>query len=115
MRNSAHRTRANRTITIDFHNEATYSRLLNDGKAFVECVLAFVLALGFQLTHPATCRGGGFLTRHSHYVRVRLGGLTIWPIQCTTCTAVFTVLPHFVLRCRSMRPEVARDVLLATH
>jgi hypothetical protein len=28
---------------------------------------------------------------------------------------VFTVLPHFVLRYRSMRPEVARDALLATH
>jgi hypothetical protein len=34
---------------------------------------------------------------------------------CTTCHAVFTVLPHFVLRYRSMRPEVARDALLATH
>jgi hypothetical protein len=44
-----------------------------------------------------------------------LGGLTIWRIQCTSCKAVFTVLPHFVLRYRSMRPEVARDVLLATH
>src|SRR4029450_7434611 len=115
MRNSAHQTRANRTITIDFHNEATYFRLLNDGKAFVECVLALVLALGFQLTHTATCRGGGCLTRHSHDVRVRLGGLTIWRLQCTTCKAVFTVLPHCVLRYRSLRPEVARDVLLATH
>jgi len=28
---------------------------------------------------------------------------------------VFTVLPHFVLRYRSIRPEVARDALLATH
>ena len=27
---------------------------------------------------------------------------------------VFTVLPHFVLRYRQMRPEVARDALLAT-
>jgi hypothetical protein len=35
--------------------------------------------------------------------------------QCTTCKAVFTILPHFVLRYRSMRPEVARDTLLATH
>src|SRR5262249_5540380 len=41
--------------------------------------------------------------------------LTIWRVQCTTCRAVFTVLPHFVLRYRSMRPEVARDALLATH
>ena len=29
--------------------------------------------------------------------------------------AVFTVLPHFVWRYRQMCPEVARDVLLATH
>jgi hypothetical protein len=28
---------------------------------------------------------------------------------------VFTVLPHFVLRYRQRRPEVARDALLATH
>ena len=28
---------------------------------------------------------------------------------------MFTVLPHFVLRYRKMRPEVARDALLATH
>jgi len=115
MAQAAVRTRHNRTITVDFHDEATYFRLLDDGKAFVEFVLACVLALGFQLTHTATCRGGGWLTRHSHYVRVRLGGLTIWRIQCTRCKAVFTVLPHFVLRYRSMRPDVARDALLATH
>jgi hypothetical protein len=108
-------TRTNRTITIDFQHESTYVQLLGDGKAFLECVLAFILSIGFQLTHKATCRGGGCLTRHSHYIRVRLGGITIWRIQCTTCKAVFTVLPHFVLRYRQMRPEVARDALLATH
>src|SRR5438093_8228185 len=108
-------TRANRTITVDFQNEATYFQLLGDRKAFVECVLAFLLALGFQLLHKATCRGGGCLTRHSHYARIRLGGLTIWRLQCTTCRAVFTVLPHFVLRYRQMRPEGARDALWATH
>src|SRR3989475_13232976 len=115
MKQAATPTRANRTITVDFQNEAIYFQLLNDGRAFVECVLAFLLALGFQLLHKATCRGGGCLTRHSHYARVRLGGLTIWPLQCTTCRAVFTVLPHFVLRYRQMRPEVARDSPLATH
>jgi hypothetical protein len=115
MRNSARQTRENRTITVDFRSEATYFQLLGDGKAFLECVLAFVLSLGFQLKHKATCSGGEGLTRHSHYARVRLGGLTIWRIQCTTCKAVFTVLPHFVLRYRHMRPDVARDVLLATH
>jgi len=89
--------------------------LLGDTKAFVECVLAFLLSLGLQLTHKASCSAGGHLTRHSHYARIRLGGLTIWRVQCTTYKAVFTVLPHFVLRYRQMRPEVARDALLATH
>ncbi len=107
--------RENRTLTVDFHDEATYFALLSDGKAFVEFILAFILSLGFQLHHKSTCHGGGSLTRHSHYVRVRLGGLTIWRIQCTSCQAVFTVLPHFVLRYRKMRPEAARDALLATH
>ena len=115
MGHAAKPTRHNRTITIDFHDEATYFRLLGDGKVFVELVLAFLLTLGFQLLHKATCPGGGCLTRHSHYARVRLGGLTIWRIQCTTCKAVFTVLPHFILRYRTMRPDVARDALIATH
>src|SRR4029077_13909509 len=100
---------------VDFHDETTYFQLLGDSKAFVECVLAFLLALGFQLTQKASCSAGSSLTRHSHYARIRLGGLTIWRVQCTTCKAVFTVLPHFVLRYRQMRPDIARDALLATH
>src|SRR2546425_1782598 len=115
MRTTARQTRENRTITVDFQIEAIYFQLLGDGKAFLEFVVAFVLSLGFQLKHKATCNGGGCLTRHSHYVRICLGGVTIWRVQCTTCKAVFTVLPHFVLRYRQMRPEVARDALLATH
>jgi hypothetical protein len=115
MRNTARQTCDNRTITVDFRNKATDVQLLGDGKAFVECVVAFLLALGFQLKHQVSCRGGGCLTRHSHDLRVRLGGLTIWRVQCTTCQAVFTVLPHFVLRYRQMHPEVARDALCATH
>src|SRR3989475_4084803 len=114
MGQSAKPTRQNRTITVDFQEPSTYLQLMNDGKAFVEFVFAFLLSLGFQLAHKATCTGGGGLTRHSHYARIRLGGLAIWHIQCPSCKAVFTVLPHFVLRYRSMRPEVARDVLLAT-
>jgi hypothetical protein len=104
-------TRENRTITVDFRSEATYFQLLGNGKAFLECVIAFVMSLGLQLKHKATCRGGACLTRHSHYARVRLGGIVIWRIQCTTCKAVFTVLPHFILRYRQMRPEVARNAL----
>src|SRR5256886_9386183 len=115
MGTAAKPTRENRTITVDFRDEATYFRLLEDGKAFLEFVFAFLLSLGLQLQHKATCRGGGCLTCHSHYLRVRLGGGTIWRIQCTTCRAVFTLLPHFVLRYPQMRPELARDALWATH
>jgi hypothetical protein len=115
MAQTAKPKRENRTITVDFHDHDTYSQLLGDGKAFIEFVLAFILSLGFQLAHKSTCDGGGSLTRHSHYARVRLGGLTIWRIQCTRCRAVFTVLPQFVLRYRKMRPDVARQALIATH
>jgi len=115
MRHPARQTRVNRTLTIDFQNEATYVQLLGDGKAFLEGVLAFVLALGLQRKHKATWHGGEYLTRHSHYVCGRLAGITIWRVPCTTCKAVFTILPHFVLRYRQMRPEVARDALVATH
>ena len=59
MRTTARQTRENRTITVDFQNEATYVQLLGDAKAFVECVLAFLLALGFLLKHKATYGGGG--------------------------------------------------------
>src|SRR5919197_4498517 len=115
MGQEAKPTRQNRTITVDFQNAATYFQLLGDGKAFVEFVFAFLLSLGFQLAHKASCRDGGCLPRHSHYVRLRVRGITIWRIQCPTCKAVFTVLPHFVLRYRQIRPEVARDALLAIH
>ena len=115
MRNTARQTHENRTITVDFQNEATYFQLLADGRTFVELVLAFILSIGFQLKHKATCSGGGCLTRHSHYMRVRLAGVSIWRLQCTTCKAVFTILPHFVLRYRSLHPDVARNALLATH
>src|SRR6184192_3350770 len=115
MGHAAKPIRHNRTLTVDFHDEATYFGLLAHTNAFVEFVLAFLLALGFQLKHKASCSGGGCLTRHSHYARVRLGGLTIWRMQCTRCKAVFTVLPHFVLRYRKMKPDVARNALLATH
>ena len=40
MGTAAKPTRENRTITVDFRDEATYFRLLEDGKAFLECVLA---------------------------------------------------------------------------
>jgi hypothetical protein len=100
MGTAAKSTHENRTITVDFQKETTYFQLLGDGKASVECVLAFILSIGFQLTRKASCSEGGSVTRHPHYARARLGGLTIWRLQYTACKAVFTVLPHFVLRYR---------------
>ena len=76
MGTAAKPQRENRTITVDFRDEATYFYLMEDGKAFLECVIAFLLALGFQLKHKATCHGGGFLTRHSHYVRICNGSIS---------------------------------------
>ena len=46
MATAATQTRRNRTITVDFHDETTYDHLLHDGKAFLECLLAFLLSLG---------------------------------------------------------------------
>src|SRR5918999_811398 len=114
MGQTAKAPRQNRTITVDFSDKATYFELLSNGKAFVEFILAFILSLGFQRHHKSTCEGGAH-PRHSHDARVRLGGLTIWRIQCTSCKAVFTALPHFVLRYRRMSPNVARQALIATH
>jgi hypothetical protein len=54
MGRAATRPRQSRTITVDSHDEATYFQLLDNGKAFVEWVIAFTLALGFQLRHKAT-------------------------------------------------------------
>ena len=36
MGTAATPTRDNRTITVDFRDEATYFRLIEDGQAFVE-------------------------------------------------------------------------------
>jgi hypothetical protein len=114
MRHTARPTRDNRTMTVDLPNEATYDQLLGDGKACIACVLAFLCALGFPLKHQAPWGGGGGRTRHAPYVRVRLRGVTIWRLPCTTCRAVCTVRAHCVWRYRQRPPEVARDALLAT-
>jgi len=105
--------RQNRTITVDFKDEATYHRLCQDGKSFIEFVVAFIVSLGFQLTHRGDCPGGFALTRHSHYSRVRLDNLTIWRLQCPHCRTVFTIMPHFALRYSSLPPMEAKRALHA--
>jgi hypothetical protein len=98
MGTAAKPTRDNRTIPVDLRDHTTSCRRLADGQACVEWGLAFLLALGGQLQHQATCDGGGGLTRHAHEGRVRRGGVTLWRLQCTTGRAGFTILPHCVLR-----------------
>jgi hypothetical protein len=115
MSTTPHHKHHNRTITVDFHTETTYHQLRHDGHAFIEFVVAFITALGFQLVHKCGCPGGCALTRHSSYMRVRVGNLVIWRLQCKHCRAVFTILPHFVLRYRSMSPEHAKQALLAVY
>ena len=44
MGTAAKPTRDNRTITIDFRDEATYFHLLSDGQAFVEFVFGLAAA-----------------------------------------------------------------------
>ena len=56
MGQTAKTVRENRTITVDFQDRSTYFQLIHEGKAFVEFVFAFLLALGFQLKHKASCR-----------------------------------------------------------
>ena len=59
MGTAAKPTRGNRTITVDFRDEATYFYLLGDGKALLKCVFAFLLSLGFQLKSSSReVRGG---------------------------------------------------------
>jgi hypothetical protein len=59
MRNTTRQTRKNRTITIDFHDEATYLQLIGDGKAFVESCSPFSWPLAFNShTRPPVTTAG---------------------------------------------------------
>jgi len=70
--------RTNRTIVVDFQDEAKYHSLCQNGRTFIEFVVAFIMSIGFQLEHKCDCPGGFRLTRHSHYMRVRLDCETSW-------------------------------------
>ena len=116
MRTTACQPRENRTIAVDFQDETTYFQLLlNDGKAFVECVLAFLLLPRLSAEIPSDLSRRRVPDTPFPLCPCPLDRVTIWRIQCTSCKAVFTVLPHFVLCYRSMRPDVARNALLVTH
>jgi hypothetical protein len=75
-----HRLIRGHTLTVDFPDETTSFALMDPTKAFIEFVLAYILSIGFQLNHTSTCTGGCGLIRHSHDVRILLGGLPIWRI-----------------------------------
>ena len=75
MGTAAKPTRENRTITLDFRDEAPSFQLLGEGKAFLEGVLAFILSLGFQFKHKMTCTGWAhYLAAPLHRVSRRVHG-----------------------------------------
>lgn len=108
-------THENRTLVVDFKDWDRYQQLIRNGLAFIEFVTLYILELGFKLHHKPNCPGGCKLTRHSHYERIRIGNLVIWRVQCKLCKAVFTVLPHFVLRYQSMPVTIAKQSLFALY
>jgi transposase-like protein len=109
------RKRSNRTITVFLGSMAVYLKLILDGKKFIGSVVAFLISINVDLRHKENCPGGFDFTRHSSYSRIRNDNLIIWRIQCKHCKAVFTVLPHFVLRYRKMSSETAKKALIATN
>lgn len=115
MEEKKRRRNQNRTIVVDFQTESLYEQVCQDGKKFIERIVTFIVSAGLHLCHRQGCCEEKGLTRHSHYHRVRLNNLVIWRVECMECGAVFTVLPHFVLRYSSLPPEVAKKALLATH
>jgi hypothetical protein len=54
MKSKPTRKNKDRSITVDFHNEANYHLLRDDGKSFVEFIVAFIVSFGFQLLHILT-------------------------------------------------------------
>jgi hypothetical protein len=98
MGTAARPTRENRTITVDFHDEATYFQLLGDGKAFIEFVLAFLLASG---------RSGG---RH------RLRGIAIFGVYIAggwLLPGRKRVVPYSIQWLKRLRPAWFRQDLSA--
>ncbi len=104
----------NRTIIVDFGNQAQYENIIGNGRAFIELIMAYILSLGFQVLHKNCCSSNCF-TRHSHYARVKCNGITIWRIQCTSCKAVFTVIPSFIMRYFCYPIERVKQALIAYH
>ena len=101
MGHSSPQTRHNRTITIDFHNETTYAHLLDDGKAFLECILAFIW---LRLSYYCTALAGAELKQ------VGMGTGPDKP-HCFVCDVVdqqpvwlyMTVPIRFPVSCQGMR------------
>lgn len=103
--------RTNRTIHIDFETEEKYKKLMEKGGQFIGFIIGFLITIGAGLRHKKWCKGGLEVTRHSHYKR--LCGVTIWRLQCKECLAVFTILPHFIIRYSKIRTEEAEKSLTA--
>jgi hypothetical protein len=107
MRHTTRQTRENRTIAVDFQNEATYDQLLGDGKACVACVLALLFVLGFQLKYTATCQGCRCLICHA---RAAFGSRRerVYNVAHITRATRPTGLPGPLRSRATRRPQAAR-------
>src|SRR6266446_1401397 len=102
--------RSNRTIYVEFGEEEKYSSLLQSATAYLSAIVGFLITIGASLRHKKNCVGGLELTRHSHYER--RNGITIWRVECKKCGAVFTVLPHFIIRYKDIKIAEAEKALI---
>src|SRR6266540_3618414 len=93
--------RSNRTINVEFGEEEKYLSLLQSAATYLSAIVGYLVTIGASLRHKKNCKGGYELTRHSHYER--RNGITIWRVECKKCRAVFTVLPHFIIRYKDMK------------
>ena len=105
--------RKNRTITADFHNEATYDQIHDLTKVCpVASPFSSPSAFSFS-TRPAAVRVGPDAPLPLRAGSPRRAHHLAHPVH--HLQSGLHRIARFVLRYRTMRPEVARDALLATH
>lgn len=110
--------REKRTVSVDFGlSISNYRRTQADGASFIECVTATMRVVA-HVKHAEDCAGTHRYTRHSTRPRPLhckgSAGFTQVPvsqIRCLDCSAVFTILPSFILRYQRYEVRLAQDLL----
>jgi hypothetical protein len=109
--------RERRTVTVDFGlSIAEYTAAQSDTAIFIERVTA-TMRVVTHVEHKEGCCGEHRYTRHSTYGRFLHGKgagrarIPISQIRCLDCSAVFTVLPSFVMRYQRYDVRLAQPLL----